>query len=287
MTPVTVKEPAPTDPAVLAGLDGLDGLVGLAGELEQGLRSRATPERAAGSKAYLKSSLEFLGTTVPKTRSAVRAFLRAHPQLSAAEVRRLALTLWEVPIFERRSAAVMLLAADLARSAPADMELVERLLRECATWALVDPLACDVSGALVHKFPELAGTLDRWAGDENFWLRRAALLSLLVPLRRGAGDWAHFVRLAEPMLSDREFFIRKALGWVLRDTGRRRPELVEQWLRPRAARVSRLTLREAIKALPAGTAAELLALAGVSTSGAAAARSSRRQPPSTLPPRVP
>jgi len=120
-----------------------------------------------------------------------------------------------------------------------------------------------VSGGLVERFPELAATLDRWAADGDFWVRRAALLSLLVPLRRGAGDWDHFVRLAEPMLAEREFFIRKALGWVLRETGKRRPELVEQWLRPRAARVSRVTLREAIKPLPAGAAAEMLALAGV------------------------
>lgn len=64
------------------------------------------------------------------------------------------------------------------------------------------------------------------------------------------------------MLGEREFFIRKALGWVLRETGKRRPELVEEWLRPRAARVSRLTLREAIKPFPAEVGAELLVLAG-------------------------
>jgi hypothetical protein len=64
------------------------------------------------------------------------------------------------------------------------------------------------------------------------------------------------------MLGEREFFIRKALGWVLRETGKRRPQLVEEWLRPRAALVSRLTLREAIKPLPAQFGAEMLALAG-------------------------
>jgi 3-methyladenine DNA glycosylase AlkD len=235
----------------------------LAGNLEGRLRGHASAERAVQAKAYLKSSLEFLGVSVPDTRSAVRAFLRSHPELSAADARRLVVTLWNVPVFERRAAAVFVLVAELPRSGPEDMELVERLLRDCATWALVDPLSCDVSGGLVQRFPELGTTLDRWAADDNFWLRRAALLSLLVPLRRGGGDWEHFVRLAEPMLGEREFFIRKALGWVLRETAKRRPELVADWLRPRAAQVSRLTLREAIKPLPAGIAAEMLALAGV------------------------
>ncbi len=235
----------------------------LAAGIEQSLRTQGSPERAEKSKAYLKSSLDFVGAGVPDTRSIVRSFRRSHPELSAADVRRLAVTLWEVPIFERRAAAVMLLVGDLARSEPGDMDLVERFLREARTWALVDSLACDVSGGLVQRFPGLSATLDRWATDEDFWLRRAALLSLLVPLRRGAGDWEHFVRLAEPMLGEREFFIRKAIGWVLRETGKRRPELVAQWLAPRAARVSRLTLREAIKPLPAGVAAEMLSLAGV------------------------
>lgn len=234
-----------------------------AANLEQALRERGTPERAAQEQAYLKSSLEFLGVSVPDTRSVVRTFYRAHPELSAGDVRRLAVLLWGAPVFERRSAAVMLLIADAARSSPEDLGLVERFLRESRTWALVDALACDVSGGLVERFPELAATLDRWAADEDFWVRRAALLSFLVALRRGAGDWDHFVRLAEPMLAEQEFFIRKALGWVLRETGKRRPELVEGWLRPRAARISRLTLREAIKPLPVDTAAELLALAGV------------------------
>jgi 3-methyladenine DNA glycosylase AlkD len=233
-------------------------------DLEQALRERGTPERAVQEPAYLKSSLTFLGTSVPDTRAVVGEFVRTHPELSALEVRQLAGRLWHGPLFERRSAAVMLLIADAGRSRPQDLALVEDFLRDSSTWALVDSLACDVAGGLVESFPELATTLDRWAGDENFWVRRAALLSLLVPLRRGGGDWPHFVRLAEPMLGEREFFIRKALGWVLRETGKRRPQLVEEWLRPRAARISRLTLREAIKPLPADVAAEMLALAGVS-----------------------
>ena len=75
------------------------------------------------------------------------------------------------------------------------------------------------------------------------------MLALLVPLRQGGGDFVRFGRYADAMLDEREFFIRKAIGWVLRDTGRKRPDLVYEWLLPRAARASGVTIREAVKPL--------------------------------------
>ena len=114
-------------------------------------------------------------------------------------------------------------------------------------------------GRLVERFSELGAVLDRWAVDEDFWIRRASLLALLVPLRRGAGDFDRFSRYADAMLDEREFFIRKAIGWVLRDTARKRPDLVYQWLLPRAARASGVTIREAVKPLSEAQRAEVLA----------------------------
>jgi 3-methyladenine DNA glycosylase AlkD len=62
------------------------------------------------------------------------------------------------------------------------------------------------------------------------------------------------------MLDEKEFFVRKAIGWVLRDTSRRRPELVYEWLLPRAARASGVTLREAVKYLSKSQRDEILAV---------------------------
>jgi 3-methyladenine DNA glycosylase AlkD len=147
----------------------------------------------------------------------------------------------------------------LSPAAP-DIGLIERLLRESGTWALVDDLAGHVMGGLAEAHPELAGTvLDRWAADGDFWLRRSAMLALLGPLRRGDGDFARFSRYADSMLAEREFFIRKAIGWVLRDTAKRRPQLVAAWLAPRAHLVSGVTIREAVRPLPPGTRDLLLA----------------------------
>jgi 3-methyladenine DNA glycosylase AlkD len=84
-------------------------------------------------------------------------------------------------------------------------------------------------------------------------------LTLLKPLREGGGDWNRFARYADAMVDEREFFIRKAIGWVLRDVARTRPELVYDWLLPRATRASGVTVREALKRLPAPLAAEIVA----------------------------
>ena len=156
-------------------------------------------------------------------------------------------------------AAVLLLADQHARLTAADVPLLERLLRDSGTWALVDSLAADVAGSLTERYPELGRTLDRWSRDPDFWLRRSALLALLVPLRRGEGDFERFARYADQMLGETEFFIRKAIGWVLRETAKRRPDLVADWLAPRIRRASGVTVREAVKPLPPARREELLA----------------------------
>lgn len=199
-------------------------------------------------KAYLKSSLMHYGTSVPATRAAVREAL-AGARLDHDALVAVAVALWDVPVHERRAAAVALLEAHRGVLGVADAGLLGRLLRESRTWALVDGLAASVVGPLTEVGPGWEEWLDRWASDPDFWLRRSALLAHLVPLRTGGGDWGRFTRYAETMLEETEFFIRKAIGWVLRDTARSRPDLVFAWLLPRATRVSGVTVREAVKAL--------------------------------------
>jgi 3-methyladenine DNA glycosylase AlkD len=242
----------------LARQDGRAGTAGAAA-IEASLRGVGTPQRAASEKAYLKSDLEFTGTPVPAIRATVRAWCRARPDLTHAELIAVTEALWARPVHECRMAAVELLDANVGVLRPGDAALIERMLRTARTWALVDGLASNVMGALTERHPELTAVLDRWAGDEDFWLRRSAMLALLVPLRRGEGDFGRFAGYADQMLEEKEFFIRKAIGWILRDTAKRRPELVTDWLEPRAHRASGVTMREAVKPLPPEVAARLLA----------------------------
>jgi len=217
-----------------------------ADEVEQRLRAVGTPERAEHERRYLKSDLEHVGATVPQVRREVKRV--AKDVSSHGELVALVEALWAQPVHERRACAAFLLHTRVDLLGPDDVPLLERFVRDSRTWALVDVLAGDVLGEVLVRHPEAMLRVDPWAADGDFWVRRAAVLSQREPLKAGA-PFARFGRYADGMLDEREFFIRKAIGWVLRETSKRRPDEVYDWLLPRAQRASGVTLREAVKHL--------------------------------------
>lgn len=234
----------------------MSGPAATADQIEARLRALGTPERAAHEARYLKSSLEHLGARVPQVRREAESAARAIS--SREELLALVEALWARPVHERRTCAAYLLQARVDLLGAADLESIERLVRATGTWALVDVLAAKVLGPLIVRDPEAADALDAWAGDEDLWIRRSALLSQIEPLKAG-GDFERFGRYADAMLEETDFFIRKAIGWVLREAGRWRPDEVYEWLAARAARASGVTMREAVKHLPPAQRDELLA----------------------------
>jgi O-6-methylguanine DNA methyltransferase len=213
--------------------------------IEATLRPLGTRERAEGAKRYLKSDLEFLGVATPPLRNAARAWLREHPDLDRSALAGLAGALWAKPVHELRAFGIEILQGRRELLESGDMDFLEDLLRRSRTWAYVDTIAIQIVGPLVERDPRLNRRLDRWVEDEDFWIRRSALLALLLPLRRGQGDWDRFVRYADALLPEKEFFIRKAIGWVLREVSKKHPERVRAFLRERAGRVSGVARREA------------------------------------------
>jgi 3-methyladenine DNA glycosylase AlkD len=234
----------------------------LAGEL----RAIGNPERAAAEKRYLKSDLEFYGVTVPELRRVVTAAAREHAaaghgaRLSREAAVGWAVELWREPVHERRMAAVEVLQLALGQLRADDLTTVEALIRESRTWALVDSLAGDIAGPIALREPgEAWPRIDGWAGDADFWVRRSAILALLPGIRSGRPDLARFERYAIPMLAEKEFFIRKAIGWVLRETAKRDPSWVAAWTADHASAMSGVTFREAVRRLPPETADQLRA----------------------------
>ena len=231
----------------------------VAAGIEDALRRSGDSLRGEGARRYLKIDLECFGCGAAAIRAAVADLLRAEPELERRRLVALARALWVRPVMDLRAAAMVLLERRADLLAPADLAVLERLIRESGTWALVDGLAVHAVGPLVARHPALERTLDRWVRDDDFWVWRAALLAHLIPLRRGGGDFERFARRADALLDEREFFIRKAIGWVLRETGKKRPELVVAWLGPRLDRAAGLTVREAVRWLPPRDKRALLA----------------------------
>jgi 3-methyladenine DNA glycosylase AlkD len=245
-------------------VDGFDPDAAAA-TLTQALRPFGSAARAAQEKRYLKSDLEFIGVGVPDIRRVVKAAVREHLAARGERGVRLdrdaavawALVLWHEPVHERRAAAIEILQLAVTNLTAADLATLERLIRDARTWAYVDGLAGNIAGAVALRDASSWKRVDDWAADENFWVRRSALLSLLPGIRAGRPELARFVRYADPMLAEREFFIRKAIGWVLREISRRDPGWVAGWTADHVAELSGVTFREAVRHLPPEAKARL------------------------------
>lgn len=246
------------------GVTPLPDLAALASQAEKELRAGGTSARAVHEKAYLKSSLEHAGTPMPVIRAVARRIRSEHPDLDASTAFELADELWKGSVYERRMLAVVTLQQYADTMGPRHLERLEPFVRQSGTWALVDGLAGDVAARIVLRHPNdpvVDAVLLRWGADEDFWVRRSALLAHLHTVgRRGQFvGWDRFSGLADSMLDEREFFIRKAIGWVLREAGKRRPGLVVEFVQPRIARISGVTIREAVRYLDAPDRDALLA----------------------------
>ncbi|MEV4252579.1 DNA alkylation repair protein [Spirillospora sp. NPDC049652] len=224
------------------------------------LRAQADPARAEAEQRYLKSSFAHIGVPVPVVRRVAVASVRARP--SRNDLLALADGLWAVtesgrPVHEARLAAIEVLARRVDVLEARDLAFAERLVRDSSTWALVDNLAEKVVGVLALSYPQVADALDEWVADEYLWIRRTAILALLAGIRRGTPDLVRIDRYGEVSLDETEFFIRKALGWVLRALSKKDPAWVADWTSRHLARMSGVTFREAVRHLPPDTATAL------------------------------
>ena len=179
-----------------------------AGEfIDLALQRESSWSRAEESEARHGGGHRYYGASVGAVRGTVRDALRRHPELTHDDITALSSELWDVPVFERRLAAVVLLQSSVRLLTNTDLTRIEGFVRSARMAALVDPLAVDVVGPLIAGLDTIgrvrAGSvLDRWVRDPDGWLRRAALLSPLRELRAGTGDWPRFVRHARLVLAE-------------------------------------------------------------------------------------
>ncbi len=225
-------------------------LVEVADELAAELKALGTEDRAVNEKRYLKSEIEHFGVRVPEIRKLARRFARERRDLGKAEIEVLTHELWGRDVYELRKLAVNILAVRVGVFGLGDVAFVEGLLRRSHTWALIDDLSINVVAPMLKDVDGADVVRKKWSKDEDFWVRRTAMLGLLPRLRRGRDSWEEFTGYADGMLVEEEFFIQKAIGWVLREVSKHSPELVFEWMEQRAELASSVTMREAVKYLP-------------------------------------
>lgn len=208
-----------------------NGLVSDAGDfIDAALQREGDYYRAQDSEERIGGGLGFYGASVGAVRGAVRDASRRYRSLTADDITALASELWAGGVFERRLAAVVLLQSNLPLLDHNDLTRIEGFVRSARVTALVDPLATDVIGPLIQgsdvaSRAKAEVAVDRWAGENSVWLRRAALLSPLRELRAGGGDWDAFARHARLTLDRPRDLAHDAIDLVLADLAERRPGL--------------------------------------------------------------
>jgi len=219
--------------------------------LRRELAAAGDPERAAGQQRYMKSALPYFGLTAPELRALLRPHLRSYAPGSRAAWESDIRTLWDgVTHREEWYAAIAIARHRAARpwQDPASLDLYRHLVVTGAWWDVVDEVASHlVGGVLASHRRETTPVLRRWAVDEDLWLRRTAVLSQL--RHRGDTDLDLLTFAIDENLTVRSFWLRKAIGWALREHARTDPAWVREFVAAREDALSPLSQREALKHL--------------------------------------
>ena len=217
------------------------------------LRAAADPARAPQQQAYMKSEMRFLGVAVPQCRRIAASAFRAHPLPDADAWEAAILALWRRAAFrEERYAAIELL--NLPRCSrwiePRRVPLIEELVVTGAWWDYVDAIAGRAMGAMLTVHPQPTKTLLLgWARSDSVWKRRTAILAQL--RSRQATDRKLLADVIEPSIGEREFFLRKGIGWALREFSKTDPDWVIEFIATHGG-LSGLSRREALKHVQRG-----------------------------------
>lgn len=210
----------------------------------------ADPVRAAGMRAYMKDVAPFLGIPTPERRALSRTVLAGTPRPGEDDLTAVALRCWALPQREYQYFAVDYLRRHIARCSSAFLAVARRLITTRPWWDTVDPLAAHVVGGLVAADPRLTAVMDDWIADDDLWLARTALLHQLRYKDRTDTDrlFAYCLRQS----GHPDFFIRKAIGWSLREYAKTDPDAVRAFLAREGDRLAPLSVREALKNIGAG-----------------------------------
>ena len=210
------------------------------------LSERADPAKAEGMRAYMKTAVPFFGVQKPGRQVILRELVATFPPDDQDEYEHLVLGLWGLPHREEKY-----LALGVARHfgefvTPWSLPLYSRLIVEGAWWDFVDEIATKLIRRLVVEHPDRTWPLvDDWIDDDDMWLRRTAILCQI-----GAKEQTDTERLfgfCARRAFEKEFFIRKAIGWALREHARTDPEAVAHFVTENRHLLSGLSYREATK----------------------------------------
>jgi 3-methyladenine DNA glycosylase AlkD len=223
----------------------------LLAQLRAALRAAGDPARALGMQRYMKSEMPYLGCSMPVLRQVCREVFAAVELPDADRWEALVLSIWRAAAYrEERYAALQLTGDRRARAfqTPRAVPMYDELVVTGAWWDYVDLIAARRLGPILRAFPgQLRPLILAWARDENLWRRRTAIICQLGA--KGETDTDLLEACIAPSLGSREFFLRKGIGWALREYAKTDPDWVRAYVTAHDGELSGLSKREALRNL--------------------------------------
>ncbi|MFF1921172.1 DNA alkylation repair protein [Streptomyces sp. NPDC058221] len=207
----------------------------------------ADPQRARSAAAYMKHVAPFLGIPATRRRALSRTVVEGTGRPGETDCAAVALRCWQLPEREYQYFAADYLRRHVARCSSGFLPVLRHLVSTVPWWDTVDVLAAHVAGPLVAADPALRQDMDAWIDDDNLWIVRTALLHQL--RHKEATDTGRLFDYCLRRAGHPDFFIRKAIGWALREYAKTDPQAVRDFVDAAGDRLSPLSVREATKHL--------------------------------------
>ena len=212
--------------------------------LELELKRNSNAIIAAGQKAYMRNQFEFYGITTPLRREIQKQFLAKSYLPPKTDIEEIVKTLWNKPQREFQFIAQELVFKYTHQFDKYDIALLEFMVTNKSWWDTVDYIAVKLIGAYFTRFPEqLDIYIDKWLASRNIWLQRCCLLYQLKS--KDKMDTQRLQYIIQKLLGSKEFFINKAIGWVLREYSKTNPKWVRDFTENND--LANLSRREALR----------------------------------------
>jgi 3-methyladenine DNA glycosylase AlkD len=214
--------------------------------LAEQLEDLAEPERAVGAKAYMKNQFEFFGMPMAVRRAACKQYMKEHPLKTIGELEEIVKELWTLEQREFQYFGVELLAYHKKLWKEKIIDLLEDCIINKSWWDTVDYISNECNAKYFLLFPhQIKPVTTRWNRSKNIWLQRSSLL--FQKSYKENIDTKLLTEFIGNLSSSKEFFVQKAIGWVLRDYAKVNPGWVIEFVGAHA--LPNLSKREAMKHL--------------------------------------
>jgi 3-methyladenine DNA glycosylase AlkD len=212
------------------------------------LSAKEDPAKAGPMAAYMKTSMPFYGVQNPQRRPIARQVFKRFTPADNTQYREQVEALWALPHREEKYIAVGIACRHERFITMENLDLYRRLITEGAWWDFVDEVSQHLIGRLLAKDPaRVRPILEEWIADQDIWLRRTAIICQIG--MKASTDQTMLFAFCRARAHEKEFFIRKAIGWALREYAKTNPDEVRRFLTEHREFLSGLSYREASKHL--------------------------------------